>query len=45
MWKRFTVFNVEQADGLKLEKRPAATPEWKAQENVEKVIEESGVPG
>ena len=43
MWKRFTVFNVEQADGLKLEKQPAATPEWKAQENVEKVIEESGV--
>ena len=44
MWKRYTVFNVEQADGLKLPNRAAPTPEWEAQQNVEKVIEANGVP-
>ena len=43
MWKRYTVFNVEQADGLKLPDRGAPTPEWEAQQNVEKVIRANGV--
>ncbi len=43
MWKRYTVFNVEQADGLKLPERGAATPQWEAQQNVEKVIRANGV--
>ena len=44
MWRRYTVFNVEQADGLELPNRAAPTPEWEAQQNVEKVIEANGVP-
>ena len=44
MWKRYTVFNVEQADGLKLPDRAAPTPEWEAQQNVERVIRANGVP-
>ena len=43
MWRRYTVFNVEQADGLKLPERSAPTPEWEALKNVEKVIEANGV--
>ena len=44
MWKRYSVFNVEQADGLKLPDRKAdEIPQWKAQENVEQVIAASGV--
>ena len=43
MWKRYTVFNVEQADGLALPERSAPTPEWEALKNVEKVIEANGV--
>ena len=43
MWKRYTVFNVEQAEGLELPERTAATPQWEAQQNVEKVIEANGV--
>ena len=43
MWKRYTVFNVEQADGLKLPDRGAPIPEWEAQQNVEKVIRANGV--
>ena len=44
MWKRYAVFNVEQADGLKLPDRKAdEIPQWKAQENVEQVIAASGV--
>ena len=42
MWKRYTVFNVEQAEGLELPDRAAATPEWEAQQNVEKVIRANG---
>ena len=43
MWRRYTVFNVEQADGLKLSDRAEARPEWEAQQNVEKVIRAVGV--
>ena len=43
MWKRYTVFNVEQAEGLELPERTAATPQWEAQQNVEKVIRANGV--
>ena len=43
MWRRYTVFNVEQAEGLKLPERAGATPEWEAQQNVEKVIRANGV--
>ena len=49
--KQYTVFNVEQADGLELKPRPAqARPEWDAHRDAEKVIEASGprvehVPG
>ena len=43
MWRRYTVFNVEQADGLKLSDRIGATPEWEAQQNVERVIRAVGV--
>ena len=49
--KQYTVFNVEQADGLELKPRFAqARPEWDAHRDAEKVIEASGakvqhVPG
>ena len=43
MWRRYTVFNVEQAEGLKLPDRARATPGWEAQQNVEKVIRANGV--
>ena len=43
MWRRYTVFNVEQAEGLKLPERAGATPGWEAQQNVEKVIAANGV--
>ena len=43
MWRRYTVFNVEQADGLALRERSAPAPEWEALKNVEKVIEANGV--
>ena len=43
-WKHYTVFNVEQAEGLKLpERKGVAIPQWEAQQNVEKVIRASGV--
>ena len=43
--RTYTVFNVEQADGLRLERRGgAAEPEWKTHQNAELVIRESGVP-
>ena len=42
-WKRYTVFNVEQADGLALPERSASTPEWEALKNVENVIAANGV--
>ena len=43
MWRRYTVFNVEQAEGLKLPERAGARPGWEAQQNVEKVIRANGV--
>ena len=43
MWRRYTVFNVEQAEGLKLSDRAAARPGWEAQQNVERVIRAVGV--
>ena len=43
-WRHYTVFNVEQADGLKLpERKGVEIPQWEAQQNVEKVIRASGV--
>ena len=49
--KQYTVFNIEQADGLELKPRQAqARPEWKTHDEAERVIEASGptvqhVPG
>ena len=46
MVRCYAVFNVEQADGLKLERRDEDRdnePEWKARETAERVIQESGV--
>ena len=43
MVRQYTVFNADQADGLKLPERPAKQPEWKAHENAEIAIRESGV--
>ena len=41
--KQYTVFNVEQVDGLELKPQPAeARPEWDAHRDAEKVIEASG---
>ena len=43
-WRHYTVFNVEQAEGLKLpERKGVEVPQWEAQQNVEKVIRASGV--
>ncbi len=43
MCKQYTVFNVEQADGLELKPRSAqARPEWDAHRDAEKVIEVAG---
>ena len=42
----YAVFNVEQADGLKLDRKPddqTQQPEWKAHQTAERVIQESGV--
>ena len=45
VWRRCAVFNVEQADGLKLPERTAGqVPEWEPVERAEAVIRESGVP-
>ena len=43
MVRQYTVFNADQADGLKMPERPAQQPEWKAHENAEAVIRASGV--
>ena len=44
-WRSFTVFNVEQAEGLQLERRDAqAAPEWERHRNAELVIRASDVP-
>ena len=41
--KQYTVFNVEQADGLELKPRQAqARPEWKTHDEAERVIQASG---
>ena len=43
--RAYTVFNVEQAEGLKLERREDTEPppEWKAHQAAERVIHESGI--
>ena len=46
MVRCYAVFNVEQADGLKLDRKPGdeiKEPEWKAHQTAERVIQESGV--
>ena len=44
-WRSFTVFNVEQAEGLQLERRDGqAAPEWERHRNAELVIRASDVP-
>ena len=46
MVRCYAVFNVEQADGLKLERKGddlTKEPEWKAHQTAERVIQESGV--
>ena len=46
MVRCYAVFNVEQADGLKLERQGEdreAEPEWKAHQTAEHVIQESGI--
>ena len=46
MVRCYAVFNVEQAEGLKLERKPEdreAEPEWKAHQTAERVIQESGI--
>ncbi len=43
MVRQYTVFNADQADGLKLPERPSQQPEWKAHANAEAVIRASGV--
>ena len=46
MVRCYAVFNVEQADGLKLERTAddrTTEPEWKAHQTAERVIKESGV--
>ena len=46
MVRCYAVFNVEQADGLKLERQAddrTTEPEWKAHQTAEQVIQESGV--
>ena len=43
--KQYTVFNVEQAEGLKLKAREAhVRPEWDAHRDAEKVIAANGAP-
>ena len=42
--RQYTVFNAEQADGLPARPTPTAEPLWKAHQNAEKVLEDSGVP-
>ena len=41
--KHYTVFNVEQAEGLNLPEIPEAKPSWEAHDAVERVIRASGV--
>ena len=45
LWRSFTVFNVEQAEGLVLPQRDQkAPPEWQTHQNAERVIRASEVP-
>ena len=46
MVRCYAVFNVEQADNLKLERREddrAKEPEWKSHQTAERVVQESGI--
>ena len=46
MVRCYAVFNVAQADGLKLERQGddrEKEPEWKAHQTAERVIQESGI--
>ena len=43
-WRTYTVFNVEQTEGLQLPPRDAPAPEWQRHLAAEAVIETSGVP-
>ena len=40
--RRFTLYNVEQANGLNLPERPEAAPAWQAHDAAERVIRASG---
>ena len=42
--RQYTVFNAGQADGLPARPAPAAEPLWKAHQQAERVLEDSGVP-
>ena len=42
-WRTYTVFNVEQTEGLKLDRPDKPRQEWQAHEAAEAVIQESGV--
>ena len=42
--RQYTVFNAEQADGLPARPAPTAEPLWKAHQQAERVLEDSGVP-
>ena len=42
--RQYTVFNAEQADGLPARPTPTAEPLWKAHQQAEQVLEDSGVP-
>ena len=42
--RQYTVFNAEQADGLPARSTPTPEPLWKAHQEAERVLEDSGVP-
>ena len=42
--RQYTVFNAEQTDGLPARPAPTAEPLWKAHQQAERVLEDSGVP-
>lgn len=43
IWKRYVVFNVEQADRLRLPELPEAKPSWEAHDAADRVIRGTGV--
>ena len=43
IWKRYVVFNIEQAERLQLPDLPESKPRWKAHDDAERVIRASGV--